>query len=155
MRKTRGIPTTTARKRARPPSATELFLKTPKRPQDLYAVAQALEDSDELSGTLRITLRKTGKALSKMSVELATAKAANDGLQNQLDDLKTRGQRKRVALDPNQTFANIDSIKKAQEAASLATVAKESKTKSDEALKVASEQAGSLRLKDMMFEFQV
>jgi len=87
------IPTTTvtARKRARPPSATELLLKTPKRPQDLYAVAQALEDSDKLSRTLRITLRKTGKALSKMSVELATAKAVNDGLQNQLDDLKTRG----------------------------------------------------------------
>jgi hypothetical protein len=42
-----------------------------------------------------------------MSVDLTTAKAVSDGLQNQLDDLKTRGQRKRVTLDPSQTFADI------------------------------------------------
>jgi hypothetical protein len=42
-----------------------------------------------------------------MSVDLATAKAVSDGLQEQLDDLKTRGQRKRVTLDLNQTFADI------------------------------------------------
>jgi hypothetical protein len=150
-----GTPTPTARKRARAPSPTELLQTTPKKPHDLYVAAQALENSDKLSRTLRTALRKSGKALSKMSVDLATAKAVNDSLQNQLDSLKTRGQRKRVTLDPNQTFADIDSVKKAQEAASLATTVRESKTKSDEALRVASEQAGSLRLEDMMFDFQV
>jgi hypothetical protein len=72
---------------------------------------------DKLSITLRTTLRKAGKALSKMSVDLATAKAVSDGLQNQLDDLKTRGQRKRTLTRPSLLF----SIKKAQEAASLAS----------------------------------
>jgi hypothetical protein len=38
------------------------------------------------------------------------------------------------------TFADIDSIKKAQEAAASATATREAKTKSDEALKLASEQ---------------
>jgi hypothetical protein len=150
-----GTPTPTARKRARAPSPTELLQTTPKKPHDLYVAAQALENSGKLSRTLRTALRKSSKALSKMSVDPATAKAVNDSLQNQLDSLKTRGQRKRVTLDPNQTFADIDSVKKAQEAASLATTVRESKTKSDEALRVASEQAGSLRLEDMMFDFQV
>jgi hypothetical protein len=102
-------PTPTARKRVRAPSATdsELLLRTPKKPYDLYAAAQALEGPDKPSITLRTTLRKAGKALSKMSVDLTTAKAVSDGLQNQLDDLNTRGQRKRVALDPSQTFADI------------------------------------------------
>jgi hypothetical protein len=83
-------PTPTTRKQVRAPSATdsELLLRTPKKPHDLYAAAQALEGSDI---TLRTILRKAGKALSKMSVDLATAKAISDGLQNQLDDLKTRG----------------------------------------------------------------
>jgi hypothetical protein len=98
--------------------------------------------------------RKAGKALASMSVELANVRSANEGLRSQLD-LKTRDQRKRVTLDPNQTFADIDSIKKAQEAATSATAAKEAKTKSDEALKLASEQAGSSRMEDMVFEFQV
>jgi hypothetical protein len=60
---------------------TELLLRTPKKPYDLYAAAQALEDSDKLSRTLRTTLRQSGKALSEISVDLATAKAISDGLQ--------------------------------------------------------------------------
>ena len=98
--------------------------------------------------------RKAGKALAGMSVELANARPAKEGLRSQLD-LNTKGQRKRVTRDPNQNFADIDSIKKAQEAAASATATRETKTKSDEALELTSEQAGSLRMQDMMFEFQV
>ena len=70
-------------------------------------------------------------------------------------DLKDRGQRKRATVDPNQNFSDIDSIKKAQEAAASATATREAKAKSDEALNLASEQAASLRMEDTMFEFQV
>jgi hypothetical protein len=109
---------------------------------------------DKLSRTSRSMFRKAGKALAGMSVEFANAGSANEGFRSQLD-LKTGGQRKRVTLDPNQTFADIDSIKKAQEAVASATAAREAKIKSDEALKLASEQAGSLSMEDMVFEFQV
>ena len=44
-------------------------------------------------------------------VNFVSAKAVGGGLQNQLNDLKTRGQRKRVTLNPDQTFADIHSIK--------------------------------------------
>jgi hypothetical protein len=113
-----------------------------------------LSGTDKLSRTSHTMFRKAGKAFAGISVELANVRSANEGLRSQLD-LKTSGQRKRVTLDPNQTFADIDSIKKAQEAAALATAAREAKTNSDEALKLASEQAGSLRMQDMIFEFQV
>jgi hypothetical protein len=113
-----------------------------------------LSGTDKLSRTSRTMFRKAGKAFAGISVELANVRSANEGLQSQLD-LKTGGQRKKVTLDPNQTFADINSIKKAQEAAALATAAREAKTNSDEALKLASELAGSLRMQDMMFEFQV
>jgi hypothetical protein len=66
-----------------------------------------------------------------------------------------KGQRKRVTIDPNQTFANIDSIRNAQKAATAAEVTKKAKTKSDKELKLASEEAGSLRMEDMVFEFQI
>jgi hypothetical protein len=108
-----------------------------------------LEGSDKLSITLRTTLRKAGKALSKMSVDLAKPVTVS-----QLDDLKLEASARGLhwtLIRPSLIF----SIKKAQEAASLATAARESKTKSDEVLRVASKQAGSLRLEDMMFEFQV
>jgi hypothetical protein len=47
--------------------------------------------------------RKAGKALAGMSVELPDVRSANEGLRSQ-PDLKTRGQRQRAILDPNQTI---------------------------------------------------
>ena len=64
--------------------------------------------------------RKAGEAFAGMPVELVNVRSPNEGLRSQLG-LKTRGQRKSVALDPNQNFADIHSIKKAQEAATSAT----------------------------------
>jgi len=127
------------------------FLKTPKKPQDLYEAAQAL---DSPSRTSRIMFRKAGKAMAGLSVELASSKSANEALRSQLQDSR-KGQRKRVAIDPNQSFADVDSTRNAQKAVAAAEVAKKAKTKSDEELKLASEQAGSLRMADMVFQFQI
>jgi hypothetical protein len=140
---------TPSRKRAR---LEPELLKTPKKPQDLYEAARAL---DSPSRTSRIMFRKAGKAMmAELSVELASTKSATEALRSQLQDLK-KGQRKRVTIDPNQTFANIDSIRNAQKAATAAEVTKKAKTKSNKELKLASEEAGSLRMEDMVFEFQI
>jgi hypothetical protein len=98
--------------------------------------------------------RKAGKAMAGLSVELASTKSAIEAMRSQVQDLK-KGQRKRVAIDPNQTFADIDSIRNTQKVVAAAEVAREAKTKSDKELKIASEQAGSLRMEDMVFEFQI
>jgi hypothetical protein len=78
-----------------------------------------LSGKENLSGTM---FKKASKVLAGMSVELANVRSANKGFRSQLD-LKTRRQRKRVILDPNQTFADIDSIKKAQGVAASDSVA--------------------------------
>jgi hypothetical protein len=57
--------------------------------------------------------RKADKAMAELSVELASTKSATEALGSQLQDLK-KGQRKRVTIDTNQTFANIDYIRNAQ-----------------------------------------
>jgi len=133
------------RKRAR--SESEL-LKTPKKPQDLYEAAQTLSSPSRTSRTI------FRKAIAGLSVELANAKSTIEALKSQVQGLE-KGQRKRVAIDPNQTIANVDSIRNAQKAATAAEVARKAKTKSDNELRLASEQVGSLRMEDMMFEFQI
>jgi hypothetical protein len=94
--------------------------------------------------------RKPGKATVGLS-ELASTKSATEALRSQLRDSK-KGQRKRLTIDPNQTFADVDSI---QNAVAAAEVARKAKTKSDKELKLASEQAGSLKTEDTVFEFQI
>jgi FKBP-type peptidyl-prolyl cis-trans isomerase 2 len=135
------------RKRAR--SEPEL-LKTLKKPQDLYEAARAL---DSPSRTSRIMFRKAGNAMAGPSVELAGTKSATEALRSQLQD-SNKGQRKRVTIDPNQTFADVDSIRNAQKAVAAAELARKAKIKSDKELKLASEQAGSSRMEDMVLEFQ-
>jgi len=89
------------------------------------------------------------KAMAGLSVGLVSTKSAIEALKSQLQDSK-KGQRKRASIDPNQTF--VDSARNAQKAVAEAEVARKAKT---EELKLASEQAGSLRMEDMVFEFQV
>jgi hypothetical protein len=81
--------------------------------------------------------------ISCIGVPLESSRAQVQGLK--------KGQRKRATIDPNQTFADIDSTRNAQKPAEAA---REVKTKSDEELRLASEQASSLGMEDMMFEFQ-
>jgi len=75
--------------------------------------------------------RKADKAIAELSVELASTKSTIEALRSQLQDSK-KGQRKKVAIDPNQTFADVDSIRNAQKAVAEAEVARKVKTKSDE-----------------------
>jgi len=78
-----------------------------------------------------------------------------EGSWAQVQNLK-KGQRKRVTVDPNKDDLQQEKCgKSAKKAAAAAKVAREAKTKFDEELRLASEQAGSLRMEDMMFEFQI
>jgi hypothetical protein len=99
--------------------------------------------------------RTAGKAIAELSVELANANSTIETLRSQIQDLK-KGQRKSVTKDPNQTPANVGSIlRSAQKVVATGEAARKTKTKSDNELRSASEQAGSLTMEDMMFEFQI
>jgi hypothetical protein len=104
------------------PGQSRNFLRLLRSLRNLYEAARAL---DSPSRTSRIMFRKAGKAMAGLSVELASTKSATEALRSQLQDSK-KGQRKRVTIDPNQTFANVDSIRNAQKAAG-SEVAREGK----------------------------
>jgi lysophospholipid acyltransferase (LPLAT)-like uncharacterized protein len=58
--------------------------------------------------------RKADKAMAGLSVTRASQyKSAIEALRSQVQHLK-KGQHKRVTIDPNQTFADIDSIRNAR-----------------------------------------
>jgi hypothetical protein len=109
---------------------------------------------DGLSRMSRTMFRTAGKAIAELSVELANANSTIETLRSQIQDLK-KGQRKSVTKDPNQTPANVGSIRSAQKVVATGEAARKTKTKSDNELRSASEQAGSLTMEDMMFEFQI
>ena len=64
-----------------------------------------------------MVLQKVSRQLERLTVEAAYKDAQIYSLESQLKDLKGPKIRKRVAVDPNTKFANIDSIKQAIEEA--------------------------------------
>ena len=62
-------------------------------------------------------LQKVSRQFERLTVEPAYKDAQIYSLQSQLKDLKGPKIRRRVAVDPNTKFANIDSIKQAVEEA--------------------------------------
>ena len=80
----------------------------------------------------RALLQKVSRQLKRLTVEAAYKDAQIYSLQLQLEDLKGPKICKRVAVDPNTKFANIDSIRQAIEEAEEAEAkirAKEPKSK--------------------------
>ena len=63
----------------------------------------------------RLFLRKVGKALDEQAFELAISKRKIESLEYCLEEMRAR-KRKKVEEDPNTTFANIQTIRKAQRA---------------------------------------
>ena len=64
-----------------------------------------------------LLLQKVSRQLKRLTVEAVYKDAQIYGLQSQLKDLKGPKVRKRVAVDPNTKFANINLIKEAMEQA--------------------------------------
>ena len=64
-----------------------------------------------------MVLQKVSRQLKRLTVEAAYKDAQIYSLQLQLKDLKGPKRRRRVAVDPNTKFTNIDSIKQAIEEA--------------------------------------
>ena len=68
-------------------------------------------------------LHKAGKVIGKANTRAAELEAENARLKHQLDRLQSNRPKKRVAVNPNTQFANIDSIKQAfDKAAALQAV---------------------------------
>ena len=58
-----------------------------------------------------------GKRIRQLSAQNAVYESKADSLESQIEELRGPRTRKRVVLDPNTRFANIDAIKKATDEA--------------------------------------
>jgi len=93
----------------------------------LYVAQQAIQETEGLGRNTRLILQKAAKAIG-----LANARAAGQGetitkLQRQLEACKPQQKRKRVVVDPNQRFADIESIYRAVQLVATPTVRKRRK----------------------------
>ncbi|KAI0997269.1 hypothetical protein K3495_g10916 [Podosphaera aphanis] len=88
---------------------------TPKRSQDLYRSQKLLERDVNLGRSTRYLLAKAGKAISRGNTEIAQLRASNARLQAQLDQHRINKPKKRIQINPNERFKDIEAIKLAMD----------------------------------------
>ena len=79
----------------------------------MYNIIQGLRIKHTPDQKTRALLQNVARRFEQLTINVACKKAQIYSLQSQLKDLKGPKRRKRVAIDPNTKFANIDSIKEA------------------------------------------
>ena len=111
----------------RPQSSTESFLSTPQGPRDIYIAQQAIQSCEKLGRTTRLVLQKAGKALAAANARAAVLETEKRRLECHLQSISSQRPRKRVRVDPNQRFAEVENIVAAMRQ-SAATEAQRSRT---------------------------
>ena len=66
---------------------------------------------------MRLLLQKASKALAAVNARAAGLEAGKRRLEQQLETASSQRRRKRVQVDPNQRFAEVESIREAMRAA--------------------------------------
>jgi len=88
-------------------------IATPKKPRDMYNIMQGLRIERTPDRKTRAALRKVARRFEQLTTQVAYNEAQIQSLQSQLEDLKGPKKRKKVAVDLNTKFANVDLIKEA------------------------------------------
>jgi hypothetical protein len=130
------------------------LLQTPKNQRNVYEAIQAMRGSETVPRSARTALAKAGKAIGQLAARCALHEATISKQNLQLEGFKIQKTKKRVRVDPNTRFADIENIQRAID---------ESKTRQahleamdiENQFKKASEQAMAAKMEDYMFEFPV
>jgi hypothetical protein len=130
-----------------PIKSIEAIYCTPQSHRDIYQAQQALARLELVSRSTRLILHKAGKAISIANTRSATLEADNKRLKYQLDQLGSQRKRKRIYIDLNIRFADIEKIKGAID--QVAIEAANSSAKSTEKAAAAS------TLQNMCTEWQL
>jgi hypothetical protein len=133
---------------------SEAVFNTPKSSQALYKAQQALLLSETLSRSTRLVLSKAGKAIAAANTRAAELQAENQRLKYQLDSTRVTRSRKRVQVNPNERFSNVESIKAALDRAAALKAQQDSTTPEKEAQKAAAEVAART-LDSMCTQWQI
>ena len=104
-----------------PTSMLDTIITTPQRSQDLYKTRRQLEQSESLSRSTRMLFAKAGKAIAIANTRAAGLQLLNTQLQHQVNKAAITKPRKRITIDQNERFKNVEAIKLAVEAAAAET----------------------------------
>jgi hypothetical protein len=107
-----------------------------------------------LSRSIHQYFEKTGKALAAANIRAAELETQNKRLNSQLEALKPQQPRKKVRVDPNQRFADIDTIMVAVQASRLLEAQRDANAEEHAAERVAAEVAAQT-LQSMCTEWQL
>ena len=99
-------------------------------------------------------LSKAGKAIAEANTRAAQLKAQNQQLRYQLDSYKITRVRKRVQVNPNERFSNVESIKAAIDRAA-AQQAQQASTSPENKAQKAAEAAAARTLNSMCTKWQI
>jgi hypothetical protein len=107
-----------------------------------------------LSRTTHQYFEKTGKALAAANIRAAEFETQSKRLYSQLEALKPQQPRKKVHMNPNQRFADIDTIIVAVQASQLLEAQRDVQAEEQAAARVAAETAAQT-LQSMCTEWQL
>jgi hypothetical protein len=114
---------------------------------------QSLDDGHMTERETRVILRKAGKRIGQLTAQNAVSESKIHSLESQIEELRGPKTRKRVAVDPNTRFANIDAIKKAMDEAAEQEARIKAREPEKEAKRTVDELAKA-KMQDFMFEWQ-
>jgi hypothetical protein len=114
---------------------------------------QSLDHRHITERETRAILKKAGKRIGQLLAQNAVYQSKIHGLESQIEELRGPKSRKRVVVDSNTRFTNIDAIKKAMDEATEKEAQIKAREPEKEAKKTADELAKA-KMQDFMFEWQ-
>ncbi|KAF1828337.1 hypothetical protein BDW02DRAFT_246536, partial [Decorospora gaudefroyi] len=132
----------------------ESSLSTPRGPRDLFIAQRELHRNEGVSRKTHQLIQKAGKAIAVANTRAAQLEAENKRLYSQLEALKPQRPRKKVCVDPNQRFANVDTIMVAVQASQLLEAQRDVNTEEKAAERIAAKTAAQT-LHSMCTEWQL
>jgi hypothetical protein len=125
-------------------------LPTPQCQRDVYHMIQGLDNGHMTERETRAILRKAGKRIGQLTAQNAVSEGKIYSLESHIEELRGPKTRKRVVVDPNTKFANIDTIKRAMDEAAEQEARIKAREPEKEAKKTADELAKA-KMQDFMF----
>jgi hypothetical protein len=138
----------------RPRSPIEAFLSTPQGPRDIYLAQQDIQSHENLGRKTRLLLQKAGKALASANTRAAGLEAEKRRLEAELEIALPQAPRKRVQVDPNQRFAEVEDIMAAIHR-SAATAAQRDRAIIERATERAAAATAAATLQSMCSQWQL
>lgn len=138
----------------RPRSPIEAFLSTPQGPRDIYLAQQDIQSHENLGRKTRLLLQKAGKALASANTRAAGLEAEKRRLEAELEIALPQAPRKRVQVDPNQRFAEVEDIMAAIHR-SAATAAQRDRATIERATERAAAATAAATLQSMCSQWQL